>query len=338
MKNSLFLSVVFSFRNEEEVLAELIRRTSLVLNQEKDKGTLNGYELIFVNDASTDRSLEILLEKSQHHPQIRVVNMSRCFGVTPCTLAGMEFARGDAVVYMDADLQDPPELIPKLIQFWQEQNVDVVHTIRQSRRGEAPLKIFVSRLGYHLINFFSSIRIPVEAGDFKLLSRRAVKHLIKFHEIRPYMRGMVSWIGFKQASFPYIREARFAGKSKFALFSWPVLDNFFGSALISFSSVPLKLAGYLGFIAILFNLILTAHVLNEKLHGRAIPGWTAIMIATLFMGGVQLFCIGIIGLYLNNINEQTKGRPRFIIESTLGFEDSESCPPKAITKEIPTAS
>ena len=320
LKKLGMISVVFSFRNEEEVLPELIRRTRSVLAQEKQKGALSAYELIFVNDASTDRSLSILLNERQNHLDIFILNMSRCFGVAPCILAGMEHSRGDAVIYMDADLQDPPEYIPQLLEAWQTRQVDVVHTVRKSRRGETKFKIFLTKLGYLVLNAFSSISIPMEAGDFKLLSRRAVSHLLQLRENRPFVRGLVCWIGFKQAFIEYEREARLAGKSKFPVLSWKVISNFLGSAILSFSSLPLKIAALLGMVVIIFDLIFMIQVFCQTLHGTAFPGGSALVIAILFIGGVQLLCLGVIGVYLDSIHEQSKNRPNFIIESKIGFD------------------
>ena len=316
------LSVVFSFRNEEAVLPELIKRVRSVLRKEEAKGTIASHELIFVNDASTDHSLPVLLEEAKALPDIRVINMSRPFGVSPCVMAGLKYASGDAVVYMDADLQDPPEVIPQLLAAWQTQDhVDVVHTIRRSRQGEPAAKLFLTKLGYMLINKFSSLQVPFEAGDFKLLSRRAVAHLLQLNENRPFMRGLVCWIGFKQLSVAYDRAPRFAGTTKFKIYSWGVIKNFFGSALIAFSSAPLKIATLLGLLALVVDFGLLIHVILEKVQGKAIPGWTAIMIAILFMNGVQLMTIGIMGLYINSIHEQSKNRPNYIIESMFGFCD-----------------
>lgn len=317
------LSVVFSFRNEQDVLPELIVRARKVLDQLRQDGKLSGHELIFVNDASTDSSLEILLAQARGHNDIRILNMSRKFGVSPCVMAGLQYSSGDAVVYMDADLQDPPEAIPELLEVWQEKGADVVHTVRQSRDGEPLVKLFVTRIGYFILNKFTTIKLPVEAGDFKLLTQRAVQHLVKLRESRPFMRGLVCWIGFKQEFVPYHRDARHKGKSKFPVFSLEVIGNFFSSALTSFSAAPLKIAVIFGVLAILFDFAFVAHVLNEKFSGRAIPGWTAIMIATLFLGGVQLFCLGIIGLYINSIHEQSRQRPNFIIESSFGFSPAD---------------
>ncbi|MFC1808767.1 glycosyltransferase family 2 protein [Candidatus Omnitrophota bacterium] len=316
----IFLSIIFSFRNEEEVLPELIKRTREVLGKEKERGHITSHELIFVNDDSTDTSLDILLDHSKDVDDIRIITMSRCFGISECVLAGMQYSSGDAIVYMDADLQDPPEIIHELLdEFFNDQEVTIVHTRRRTRRGESKIKLFLTGIAYTILNRITQVQLPKEAGDFKLLSRRAVVHLLKFREKRPYLRGLIYWMGFKQRFVEYDREARFAGTTKFPVLSLKVISNFTDSALISFSSVPLKLASVFGLVAIGIDLILMCHALFQKLSGNAIPGWTAIMVVTLFLGGVQLFCLGIIGLYLNAIIEQERDRPRYIISKTFGF-------------------
>lgn len=314
------LSVVFSFRNEEDVLPELIERSRTTLRQQIEQGILSSYELIFVNDASMDRSLEILTEHARGDNDIRVITMSRCFGVSPCVMAGLTYSSGDVVVYMDADLQDPPEVIPELLKKWKmEKDIDVVHTVRLSRKGESRVKLAVTRVGYYILNKFAMIYLPVEAGDFKLLSRRAVNHLVRLQEIHPFTRGLVCWIGFKHGYVHYNRQPRHAGKSKFHVFSFQVINNFLGSALISFSSAPLKVASVLGLLTIAIDLIMMGYILFEKIQGHTVAGWTALMIIVLFLGGVQLFCLGIMGLYLNAVYEQSKNRPNYIVDKTLGF-------------------
>ncbi len=323
LKQAHKLSIIFSFRNEADVLPELIKRVRAALKDRRTLEFISNYELIFVNDASTDHSLDILLKESERDNDIRIITMSRRFGVTPCVLAGMEFSSGDLVIYMDADLQDPAEVIPELLTVWaSEENIDVVHTLRQSRKGESAVKLFLTRLGYLILNKTAAIPLPVEAGDFKLLSRRAVNHLLHIREKRPFLRGLICWIGFKQKFLPYHRDRRYAGRTKFSVLSGDVINNFLESALISFSSLPLKIAFLVGFFAIILDLALLVHVLLEKIQGKAIPGWTAIMIAVIFAGSVQLFCLGIIGLYINAIYEESKGRPNYIIESTFGFPSS----------------
>lgn len=299
---------------------ELIRRTKLIFQEEQAKGNISSYEMIFVNDASTDKSLDILLEQAKGDKCIRMINMSRCFGVSPCVLAGMEHSSGDVVVYMDADLQDPPEIIPELLHAWRnEDGIDIVHTVRLSREGESRIKLCITRIGYYILNKFSMIYLPVEAGDFKLLSRRAVNHLVQLRENHPFVRGLVCWIGFKQSYVKYHRQPRHAGKTKFPVLGLKVINNFFGSALISFSSAPLKIASCLGLLAIFADFIIMGAALLQMMQGEPIPGWTALIIVVLFLGGVQLFCIGIIGLYLNSVYEQSKNRPNYIIDSTFGF-------------------
>ena len=320
MPQQPFLSIVFSFRNEEDVLSELLRRVRAVMDTERTKGSIKGHELVFVNDASTDRSLEILVDAAKERKDIRVINMSRTFGVAPCVMAGLAHTKGDAVVYMDADLQDPPELIAEMLNSLKSGNVDVVHTVRRSRKGEGAFKMFITRIGYAVLNRYSSVAIPREVGDFKMLSRRAVDHLLQFKEHKPFMRGLISWIGFKQTFVPYDRDARQAGKSKFFVLSRKVISNFFSSALVNFSSVPLQIASYCGLCAIIIDAVFLLYAVGEKLSGHAIPGWTALMIVILFIGGVQMFCIGMIGLYLNSVHEQSKMRPNYIIESTFGFD------------------
>lgn len=326
-KELKLLSLVFSFRNEEDVLPELIKHTRAVLKQEQSNGTLSCWELIFVNDASTDKSLNILLEYAKGHDDIRIINMSRCFGVSPCVLAGMEYSSGDAVIYMDADLQDPPEIIPEMIKAWQDgEKIDVVHTIRNNRLGESQGKLFITKVGYFILRFVSNINLPVEAGDFKLLSRRAVQHLIKLKEKKPFVRGMVCWIGFNQVTIHYERASRFSGKTKFPVASWKVINNFFDSALVSFSDMPLKIALFIGVLGCVASVFLSMHVVLEKLSGKAIPGWTALMFVIIFFGSVQLITIGILGIYINSIFLEVKNRPNYIVESVFGFKQkNEGC-------------
>lgn len=315
------LSVVFSFRNEEDVLTELVSRMRNVLSEEQKKGVLTDYELIFVNDASTDRSKELLEGFAQEKNDIKIITMSRTFGVSPCVLAGMRYSTGDAVIYMDADLQDPPEVVSQMLEAWQsEGEIDVVHTVRKSRSGESAFKLFLTKIGYKILSYVSNIDLLIDAGDFKLLSRRAVNSLIQLKEKDPFMRGLVTWIGFKQISITYHRQSRFRGETKFPVLSRKVIGNFLKSALISFSALPLQLSSFLGLFGFFISFLMMIHVLSEKLDGNSLPGWTAIMSAILFIGSIQLLTIGIIGLYLHSIYLGVKDRPNYIIKSKYGFE------------------
>ena len=319
-----FLSLVLSFRNEEEILPEFIKRSRKVLSALRTEGKISGHEFIFVDDRSTDKSLAALIELDRNYKDIKIITMSRTFGVSVCVMAGLASAKGEAVIYMDCDLQDPPELIPRMLAAWREtENVDVVHTVRKKRLGEFLLKLWITRLGYYILNRYSSVPIPREAGDFKLLSRRVVEHLLAMKEPRPFIRGLVAYVGFKQAFVEYERQARFTGRSKFFVLGKKVISNFLNSALINFSSVPLEIASYCGIATILLDVLLIFYALSEKLQGKAIPGWTALMVIVLFISAVQLFCLGTIGLYLHSVHEQTRYRPRYIIDSTYGFEDEE---------------
>ena len=207
------VSVVLSFRNEAENIPTLVARlVAMFATQDV------AYELLFVNDSSNDGSLETLVEARSTNPRVKIVNMSRRFGVSECARAGMSLSSGDATIIMDADLQDPPEVIPQLIEKWR-QGADVVHTVRTHRRGESAAKMMLTRIAYRIIHIGSSIELPVDAGDFKLLSRAALDHLLALGESDPYLRGLVVWIGFQQAFVPYEREARHAGKTHFPFFS-----------------------------------------------------------------------------------------------------------------------
>ena len=315
------ISVVLSFWNEEDVLPELIRRLRAAFASLLEAEEIGGYELIFVNDASTDRSEWILREAARGQDGVKVINMSRNFGVSPCVIAGMLHARGDAVVYMDADLQDPPELIPELVRVWKsEPEVDVVHTVRRSRAGETRLKLAITRLGYAILRTVSTIDLPLEAGDFKLLSRRAVDLVAQFREKRPFLRGLVCWIGFEQRIVHYHREPRFAGKTKFRVLGLKVIRNFIDSAVVSFSDVPLKASTALGMLFSGASLLYMLWILFGWLSGTEAPGWSATLAAVLFLGGVQLLSIGILGTYVASIFLEAKGRPNFIVRDTVGFD------------------
>jgi glycosyltransferase involved in cell wall biosynthesis len=223
--------VVLSFRNEAETIPTLIARLDSALSGENV-----AYELIFVNDASSDQSLPILLSERERNPRIKIVNMSRRFGVAECVMAGLSVTSGDAVIYMDADLQDPPEVIPALLARWRA-GADVVHTVRTHRHGENALKMLATRVGYRLIRLTSTIELAVDAGDFKLLTREAVDHLLRVTESDPYMRGLVSWLGFNQVFVPYEREARHAGRTHFPFLSRGPWKAFL-TGLTSFSFAP----------------------------------------------------------------------------------------------------
>jgi dolichol-phosphate mannosyltransferase len=294
------VSVVLSFRNEAENIPTLVARLAAMFAEQPVD-----YELIFVNDASTDRSLDLLLGERQRNPRVKVLNLSRRFGVAEGVLAGMEAARGDAVVYMDADLQDPPELIPELIARWRA-GVDVVHTVRTRRHGESPFKMFATRTAYQIIHLGSSIELPIDAGDFKLLSRRVVDHLLRLREADPYLRGLVVWLGYPQVLVPYEREARHGGRTHFPFFSrnpWKT----FALGLTSFSFMPIYACLALAAAGMILALILT--VTAGAMTGLFVFLWALLMAA-----------IASVGVYVIRIYKDVRGRPSFIVASRVGFE------------------
>jgi len=313
------ISVVLSFYNEETVIPELLTRIRAVFGALIECRRIRDYELVFVNDDSTDGSLQCL-QGELDRGDIVVVNMSRNFGVSECVMAGLGYSTGDAVIYMDADLQDPPEVIPMLIEAWQtDEEAEVVYTTRTRRDGEHWLKMLVTKLGYRFINSISEINLQIDSGDFKLLSRRAVDNILQLKEDKPYMRGLVSWIGFKQVQVLYERLERFDGRenSKMNVFSRKVLYYWLDRALISFSDAPLKVMLLLGFILSITSLLYILVVLAQKALGLSVPGFAAIMSAVLFMGGIQMIMLGFVGLYVGAIFRESKRRPNYIVKSVL---------------------
>ena len=300
------ISIIFSFRNEEKNLDELIERVTKTLNK------LNNYkyELIFVNDDSTDNSEKILTEYQKKYPII-IINMSRKFGRTQCMLAGLNNANGDCAICIDSDLQDPPELIEKMVNEY-EKGFDVVHTVRKKRLGEPWHKILLTSLAYKIINSLSNINLPAESGDYKLISKRALKKILEQNEHRPYLRGLLVWVGFKQTFIEYVREGRKSGKSKFPVFSEGPITEFI-SGVTGHSLRPLYLGIVLGFFSICLSLILIIYALYLKFSNLSVPGSAGIIIVTSFFSGIILLFLGIIGIYLSKIFEQTQGRDRYII-------------------------
>lgn len=311
------LSIVFSFRNEENNIPELVSRISKVLSEFANFN----YELIFVNDNSTDNSEKVLLEMQKKFPII-LINMSRTFGVGPCVMAGFEQAAGDAVIYMDSDLQDPPEIIKKLIKEY-EKGFEVVHTVRTKRLGEGKIKLFLTNLAYKIINYFSDITLPINAGDFKLISRNVLDKILELKEFRPYIRGLSVWVGFKQSKIFYTRDPRYSGKSKFSLFSaGPV--NEFVTGLTAYSLKPLYTGIILGFLSIFISIILIIHTFYAKINNLSALGSASILITISFFSGIILFSQGVMGIYIARIFEQVRGRQKYIIKDIIKYKLNDS--------------
>jgi dolichol-phosphate mannosyltransferase len=316
------ISVILSFRNEAKTIPEMTDRL------EKALGALaEDYEVIYVNDDSTDGSLALLTDRHARNPRIKAINLSRRFGTEPAMFAGMALARGDAVVTIDADLQDPPELIPELVRLWRE-GADVVYTVRQARKGEPWLKLFLTGLAYHTIRQLADIHIPLDAGDFRLLSRRVVDQLLRLEEPNTYLRGLVQWVGYRRVPFFYVREARAAGQTHFGPLSRNSIATFF-YGVTGFSAMPVyavALGGLIATFAATLALAVLA-VVDTAAGPVGAPAWLAA--ALLWFWGSLLTAIGIVGLYVVRIFRTTLARPRYLIDTTLGIDppSSGSSPP-----------
>jgi glycosyltransferase involved in cell wall biosynthesis len=309
------VSVVFSFRNERQNIPTLISRLDAMF-----AGAGVDYELIFVNDASTDGSLDVLIDERSRNPRVKIVNMSRRFGVSECARAGMAAARGDAAVIMDADLQDPPEVIPQLIAKWRA-GADVVHTVRTRRHGESAAKMMLTRLAYRIIHLGSTIELPVDAGDFKLLSRAALDHLLALRESDPYLRGLVVWIGFQQGFVPYERDARHAGLTHFPFFSrnpWKT----FAMGLTSFSFMPVFATIGLALVSLVIAALLILRATAILLTGGRLSTSTALITVGAFFWATILTAIAAVGIYVIRIYKDVRGRPQYIVASTIGLPSS----------------
>ena len=299
------LSVVVPAFNEEEVLPAFHARLSTVLSSLDMEG-----EIVYVNDGSTDRTLEIIHELKRKDRRISIIDLSRNFGKEIALTAGLDHAGGDAVVVIDADLQDPPELIHELIKQWQ-QGYEVVYATRTRREGESAVKKVTAYGFYRLIQRISRVKIPEDTGDFRLLSRRAVDGLVKLREQHRFMKGLYAWIGFPQKAVLYRRDPRYAGQTKFNYWR---LWNFALEGITSFTIAPLKMATYLGlFTAFGAFLYGSGLIIGTLLYGNPIAGYPSIMVTILFLGGIQLITLGIIGEYLGRMFDEAKGRPLYLL-------------------------
>lgn len=307
------LSIVVPCYNEEEVISETVNRLQIFCSE---LVALDA-ELIFVNNCSEDGTWEILKRSAASDPRIKLISLSRNFGYQISTTAGIDAARGDAVVLMDADLQDPPEIIHQMISMWR-QGYDVIYGTRTERLGETRFRMLLTRWFYRILNRLSDVAIPLDTGDFRLMSRKVVNALKTMPERDRFIRGMVSWIGMKQAAVPYKRAARFAGASKFP---WSRLLSLAIDGTISFSVVPLRLGIAVGLACASFASVGILYTLFIRIFtDRWIEGWAALMIGVLFMGGTQLICMGILGEYIGRIYGEVKKRPLYVVHEHMGFE------------------
>lgn len=309
------LSVVVPMYFEEEVAAECYNRLKTVMVQYK-----YNYEFVFVNDLSTDRTLEILTEIADKDKRVKIIDFARNFGHQIAVTAGIDYAKGDAVVIIDADLQDPPEVIPELVNKWL-QGYDVVYAKRKKRKGETWFKLVTAKYFYKFLNYMSDIDIPKDTGDFRLIDRKVADVFRQMTEKNRFVRGMISWVGFRQTYVEYERDERFAGESKYPL---KKMIKFASDGIIAFSTKPLRLVMTMGFVSVFISILVLLYTFIIRLFGQEVePGWASIMVAITFFSGIQLLGLGIVGQYIARIYEESKNRPIYIVKDTINVESGQ---------------
>ncbi|MED4209204.1 glycosyltransferase family 2 protein [Priestia megaterium] len=312
MSSIVKYSIVVPVYNEEEVIHETYRRLTEVMHSTKE-----AYELLFVNDGSRDRTAEIIKEYSEQDPAVVLLDFARNFGHQIAITAGMDYARGEAVVVIDADLQDPPELILEMIEKW-KQGFDVVYAKRTKRKGETYFKKQTAAMFYRFLSAMTDIDIPLDTGDFRLLDRKVCNQMNSIQEKNRFVRGLVSWVGFKQIAVEYERDERLAGESKYPLKKMLKLSM---DGITSFSYKPLKLASYAGVTLSGIGFIYLLVVLYLKLFtDSTITGWSSLIVIQLFFSGIILIILGMIGEYIGRIYDETKNRPLYIVREKYQLE------------------
>ncbi|CAM5770761.1 glycosyl transferase family 2 [Labrys miyagiensis] len=314
MQSSPVFSVVVPCFNEAEVLDEFHRRLCRVME------ALESWEVVYVNDGSTDATLACQAALHRSDPRVVVVNLSRNFGKEIATTAGLDQARGEAVILIDADLQDPPELIPELVEGWRE-GFDTVYAQRRTRAGESWFKIFTARMFYRVMQTFTGVALPANTGDFRLMSRRVLTALQELPEHHRFMKGLFAWVGYPSRAVLYDRAPRFAGKTSWSYWKlWSLALE----GITSFTTTPLKLATYIGLIISTLAGLYGLWIIGKTMvFGSDFPGYPSLMVVVLFMGGAQLVFLGIIGEYLGRIFNETKRRPLYFVERVLRRDDEE---------------
>lgn len=316
MEKKIVCSIIVPVFNEELVVMESYKRLRKVMDEMKDP-----YEIIFVNDGSRDSTAPILNKICEEDKNIKLIDFSRNFGHQMAITAGMDYSSGEAVVVIDGDLQDPPEVIPEMLVKWKE-GYDVVYGKRIDRKGDSLFKKYTAALFYRLLRSLTDVDIPVDAGDFRLIDRKVCNALKQVKERNRYIRGIISWLGFKQTGIEFKRDKRFAGETKYPL---KKMFKFAFDAITSFSYRPLKLASYVGVFLSLCSFIYLIFVLYLKLFTNITSnGWTSTIAVSLFFNGIVLIILGIIGEYIGRIYDEVKGRPLYLVKQTRNFD---SLPP-----------
>jgi len=312
------LSIVIPMYNEELVVEKCYERVNKVIEE------LNQYEteIIVVDDGSKDRTIQILEKISENDKSIKIISFSRNFGHQAAVIAGLKETTGDAVIIIDADMQDPPELIKDMIGMWEEGN-DIVYAVRKKRKGESIFKVLSAKMFYKILYSLSEVEIPKDTGDFRLVDRKVVDVINALPEHNKYLRGLFSWVGFKQKPIKYNRDERFAGKTKYSLKKMMKLAY---DGIISFSNKPIKIIGAIGLLSILLSMVVLTYTIFTYIFGwnNLVPGWASIMVCVSFFSGVQLLSLWIMSEYISRIYDEARNRPQYIINRKINFNDKEN--------------
>lgn len=313
MDNKKLLSIIIPCFNEEEVISETFKRILKIASEI----TYLDIEIIFIDDGSKDLTPVLLQNFVNKENFVKAIFLSRNFGHQIAVTAGLDASKGDAVVIIDADLQDPPEVIHEMILEW-EKGYDVVYGKRIDRKGESIFKKLTAKMFYRILNMLSDVYIPLDTGDFRLISKNVVQNLKQMPEKDRFLRGMISWVGFRQTAIKYHRDKRFAGVSKYPLRK---MLRFASDGILSFSTKPLQISIGLGMVSSFLSLLVICYALFLRIFTNIwVEGWTALMIAVLFIGGIQLLCIGILGNYIGRIYDESKNRPLYLVRQYRGFD------------------
>ena len=308
------VTLVIPMYYEEKVAEECYKR----VKENLEKLENYNYEIIFINDGSKDKTLEIIEDISKKDKNVKIISFSRNFGHQAAVTAGLQYVTGDAIVIMDADLQDPPELIPDMLKLWEDGN-EVIYGKRKSREGESAFKLLTAKMFYKTLNALSDVEIPRDTGDFRLVDRKVVDTINSLPEHNKFLRGLFSWVGYKQIPFEYERKERFAGETKYPLKKMLKLSS---DGIISFSTKPLKIVGALGMFSLIVSICLLIYTLVSY-FSKSIAisaGWTSMMIVITFFSGIQLMSIWIIAEYVGRIYDETKQRPQYIIDKKINID------------------
>ncbi|MEW6200633.1 MAG: glycosyltransferase family 2 protein [bacterium] len=309
------ISIIIPTFNEQDNVDELHRRIVQSMNQSGYE-----YEIVFVDDGSTDRTYEHLEKLHAADGRVKVISLSRNFGHQAAILAGLDAAAGQAVIMMDGDLQHPPEQLPLMLNKWEE-GYEIVSMVREKTPDAGFFKNFTASVFYFLINLIGNVHIERHAADFRLVNGSVAQTLRNMRERSRFQRGLIGWVGFKKISLPYSAGERFAGQRKY---TFRKMLLFALDAVVSFSAFPLRMSAFLGFIAIILALIYFIYIIYVKVAGFTVPGWTSTLAVIIFFGGVQLLILGVIGEYISRIYEETKQRPVYIVRRSLGFHEEKN--------------